>query len=217
MGVSWGGEWHGTMPLACPCFPIACCFIHRKVNVTSLETSRFLQSQSEGCGRRGAGDQGRGCSERTRITSAACPMGDLDHRCVQQHAERLSGQNRCARSFKPAPRCHLATRDRCACSSRSQGQADHREGGRMRCSHRAAHLERLAAWRDRGSLPRVPPPVCCAARRVLQWPHSFVSGAVRAVSGGTRVVHDGGVDEIVPDAALWSTDRVVGAAWCSRG
>ena len=121
-----------------------------KVNVTSLETSRFLQSQSEGCGRRGAGDQGRGCSERTRITSAACPMGDLDHRCVQQHAERLSGQNRCARSFKPAPRCHLATRDRCACSSRSQGQADHREGGQMRCSQRKAHQELAAAWRAAG-------------------------------------------------------------------
>ena len=44
----------------------------------------------EGRGRRGAGDQGRGCSERTRITSAACPMGDLDHRRVQQHAQRLS-------------------------------------------------------------------------------------------------------------------------------
>ena len=151
MGVSWGGEWHGTMPLACPCFPIACCFIHRKVNVTSLETSRFLQSQSsEGCGRRGAGDQGRGCSERTRITSAACPMGDLDHRRVQQLAQRLSGQNRCARSFKPAPRCHLATRDRCACSSRSQGQADHREGGQMRCSQRKAHQELAAAWRAAG-------------------------------------------------------------------
>ena len=121
-----------------------------KVNVTSLETSRFLQSQSEGCGRRGAGDQGRGCSERTRITSAACPMGDLDHRRVQQLAQRLSGQNRCARSFKPAPRCHLATRDRCACSSRSQGQADHREGGQMRCSQRAAHQELAAAWRAAG-------------------------------------------------------------------
>ena len=121
-----------------------------KVNVTSLETSRFLQSQSEGCGRRGAGDQGRGCSERTRITSAACPMGDLDHRRVQQLAQRLSGQNRCARSFKPAPRCHLATRDRCACSSRSQGQADHREGGQMRCSQRAAHQELAAALRAAG-------------------------------------------------------------------
>ena len=101
-------------------------------------------------GRRGAGDQGRGCSERTRITSAACPMGDLDHRRVQQLAQRLSGQNRCARSFKPAPRCHLATRDRCACSSRSQGQADHREGGQMRCSQRAAHQELAAAWRAAG-------------------------------------------------------------------
>ena len=68
----------------------------------------------------------------------------------------------------------------------------------MRCSHRAAHLERLAAWRDRGSLPDVPQPVCCAARRVLHWPHSFVSGAVRAGTGGTRVVHDGGVNSIVP-------------------
>ena len=48
MGVSWGGEWHGTMPLACPCFPIACCFIHRKVNVTSLETSRFLSRNQKG-------------------------------------------------------------------------------------------------------------------------------------------------------------------------
>ena len=150
MGVSWGGEWHGTMPLPCPCFPIACCFIHRKVNVTSLETSRFLQSQSEGCGRRGAGDQGRGCSERTRITSAACPMGDLDHRCVQQHAERFSGQNRCARSFRPAPRCHLATRDGFECESRSQGQADHRKGGQMRCAQRAAHQELAVAWRAAG-------------------------------------------------------------------
>ena len=22
MGVSWGGEWHGTMPLACPWLPV---------------------------------------------------------------------------------------------------------------------------------------------------------------------------------------------------
>ena len=176
-----------------------------------------LLPQSEGRGRRGAGDQGRGCSERTRITSAACPMGDLDHRRVQQQPQRLSGQNRCAHSFKPAPRCHLATRMGLLVHLDRRGQADHREGGRMRCSHRAAHLERLAAWRDRGSLPRVPPPVCCAARRVLHWPHSFVSGAVRAVSGGTRVVHDGGVDVIVPDAARLSTGRVDGAVWCSRG
>ena len=118
-----------------------------KVNVTSLETCGF--SVAEGLVV-GAGDQGRGCSERTRITSAACPMGDLDHRRVQQLAQRLSGQNRCARSFKPAPRCHLATRDGFACSSRSQGQADHREGGQMRCSQRAAHQELAAAWRAAG-------------------------------------------------------------------
>ena len=46
---------------------------------------------------------------------------------------------------------------------------------------------------------------------------SFVSGAARAGKGSTRVVHDGSVDGIVPDAALLSTDRVDGAAWCSRG
>ena len=63
----------------------------------------------------------------------------------------------------------------------------------------------------------VPQVACCAARRLLHWPQSFVFGAVRAETGGTRVVHDGGVDGIVPDAALWSTDRVDGAVWCSRG
>ena len=120
------------------------------LNVLRGPTALLVLPQPEGRGRRGAGDQGRGCSERTRITSAACPMGDLDHRRVQQLAQRLSGQNRCARSFKPAPRCHLATRDRCACSSRSQGQADHREGGQMRCSQRAAHQELAAAWRAAG-------------------------------------------------------------------
>ena len=151
MGVSWGGEWHGTMPLACPCFPIACCFIHRKSecnSVTSLETSRFLSRNQEGRAVQVIRDEGARRERGSR--SAACPMGDLDHRCVQQHAERLSGQNRCARSFKPAPRCHLATRDRCACSSRSQGQADHREGGQMRCSQRKAHQELAAAWRAAG-------------------------------------------------------------------
>ena len=42
-------------------------------------------------------------------------------------------------------------------------------------------------------------------------------GAVRAGKGGTRVVHDGGVNGIVFDAARLSTGRVDGAVWCSRG
>ena len=73
------------------------------------------------------------------------------------------------------------------------------------------------AWRDRDLCQSAAAGMlhCEEAASVASSPLSL--GAVRAGKGGTRVLHDGGVDGVVPDAALWSTDRVVGAAWCSRG
>ena len=144
-------------------------------------------------------------------------MGDLDHRRVQQLAQRLSGQNRCARSFKPAPRCHLATRMGLLVHLDRRAKPTIERAARCDADSGQLIQERATCMEGPRSLPK------CRRRRAALRGGCFTGfiplslGAVRAGKGGTRVVHDGGVDGIVFDAARLSTGRVDGAVWCSRG
>ena len=89
--------------------------------------------------------------------------------------------NGAARTYAGLPLAHskLAVRTAVGCDG-NYWREDHRQA--CRCMYR----EPMSA-----SVPQV---ACCAARRLLHWPQSFVFGAFRPGSVGIRVVPGGNID-----------------------